>query len=504
MKKKTTVLFLLRIFKSIFTIVILSLSARYFGVSVERDTWLLAMNCILVLDLAIWGPINETFRAKFIFLREEIGESEALKMARSLFLFTNLVTVILGLIFFLFPRLLTSFIAPSFSGEKLELLILLIKILIPSFLINQCIQLCASLLNSYSSFYVPEISGIISSVANIVLLILTAKTLGIYALAAAYYIGIFIYATLLIIEIQRKGIKIFQYSPVFLFRDVKPFVIYSLPFFIPYFSGQISLVVEKSIASTLDSGIVSSIDYSRKFMDMPLSVLSSVLTTILVPTLSVSFAAGKIKDFIEYAKSTLHICLLILAALVSVLYCCSFELAQILYGASLGSSTIRLIASLTSAYSLSALAIFIYLLFGVVLLSMNKGKIYATYGVVAQIIMIFFNISMYKLIGIYVFPLSLFLAHLIAAIFMSFKVPYGRKQLLGSIVTRVVIVAIVISILSALTSLLSFKVIDSPLLLLLLKMSMSFSLIITLSFIFKLEESRVIKDILFKLIGRIR
>ena len=73
----------------------LSLTAKYFGVSLEKDVWLLAISVVLFLDMAFWGPINETFRSKFIFLRSEIGEIKALQKTKSLLFFTFIISVIL-------------------------------------------------------------------------------------------------------------------------------------------------------------------------------------------------------------------------------------------------------------------------------------------------------------------------------------------------------------------------------------------------------------------------
>ena len=40
--------------------------ANFFGVSKEKDVWLVAYTLIISIDLAIWGPLNDIFRTKFI------------------------------------------------------------------------------------------------------------------------------------------------------------------------------------------------------------------------------------------------------------------------------------------------------------------------------------------------------------------------------------------------------------------------------------------------------
>ena len=44
----------------------------------EKDMWVLVTTFLLTVGTAIWGPINETFRAKFVFIKEQEGEAKAI------------------------------------------------------------------------------------------------------------------------------------------------------------------------------------------------------------------------------------------------------------------------------------------------------------------------------------------------------------------------------------------------------------------------------------------
>ena len=74
-KKVTTYLFTLRVLRTFLSVVTLIFSAKYFGVSIERDIWILASTLLVTVNAAIWGPINETFRTKFIFIQEKEGQN---------------------------------------------------------------------------------------------------------------------------------------------------------------------------------------------------------------------------------------------------------------------------------------------------------------------------------------------------------------------------------------------------------------------------------------------
>lgn len=307
MKKKALLLFILRILKMGLGILNLSISAKYFGVSIDRDEWILALSFILVLDMAIWGPINETFRAKFVFLKHEIGNEASIAKVRSMFSFINFITVLLVIIILIYPRLLTSVIAPKYTESQLIRLTTMILILTPSFLFNQICQFLTSVLNAYNTFYIPEIAGLFTAVINIVLIILLAPKFGIYALAFGYYLGIILLQIFLMLQLKKLKINVIGNPLKFSYTDVKPFLLFALPFFLPYFLGQISIVVEKSIASTLSIGTVSMIDYSRKFSEIAISVLTSIFTTMLLPVLSQYYAQKNDEQFLFEFKAIYQI-----------------------------------------------------------------------------------------------------------------------------------------------------------------------------------------------------
>ena len=122
-KKVSIYLFGLRLIRTAVSIITVSLSAKYFGIGIERDVWLLVLAFITTINLAVWGPINETFRTKFIFLREKEGEIEALRRTASLLSFIVLGTILVSLVILLFPEQLMAVIAPSVSGEGTRLFV---------------------------------------------------------------------------------------------------------------------------------------------------------------------------------------------------------------------------------------------------------------------------------------------------------------------------------------------------------------------------------------------
>lgn len=415
-----------------FSVAGLVLSAKYFGVSVDRDMWLIALNCMVVLELAIWGPINETFRAKFVLLREEIGEDRVMDKTRSLlFVIGAISLVVVGLVL-LFPTQIARILAPAYHGGQLQALAMMVVIIAPSFIINQFCHIGISILNAYESFYIPELAAVITSLINIVLLVALAPSIGIYSLMVSYYTGMVLLVLLLWWTIRRRGIPLFKRFGHVALTDFYPFFLYALPFFIPYFFVQANLVLEKSLATLISDGAVSIIDYARKFVDIPVNVLTSVMMTMLVPVLSARYAKKDDDGFLSEFRKIYQVGLLIISLLLAFFCSSSLEFMSILLwrGDYISGEIVQRIADLTIYYAFTALATFHYIIFGLALLSSGKGKVYAGFGVLAQLIMIGLNMMGYKQFGVYTFPVSFIIAHVIAAIALMVYFPNNRTTIL--------------------------------------------------------------------------
>ncbi|MHC0442762.1 lipid II flippase MurJ [Flavobacterium sp. 3-210] len=441
MKKNTSLLFLLRIIKLLIGIVNLSLTAKYFGVSVEKDVWLLAISVILFLDTALWGPVNETFRSKFIFLRGEVGEVKALDSTKSLLFFTFIISFFLILIVCCFPKFFANIIAPNFSVGQSEKLAKMIFVAAPILLITQLTALGTSILNAYDSFFIPEIAGFASAILNLFLLIVLVPHIGIYSLVVSYYVGIVILLVLLILQINKLKIPIFKDYNKVRFNDFKIFFLFALPFFFPYFCGQISAIIEKTLVASIGEGNVSALDYSRKFTDILTSVVTSVLVTMLVPVLSSKFIEKNPKEFVLNFKQIFQLGIIFLSFVIALFSSSSRSIINIFFDkGKIPVDMLSQISNLTMFYSWSSFSIFIYLIFGMALLSSNQSKIYAFWGVIAQIFSVLLNFTLVKSVGIYIFPISLMISHLAVGLVMSLYFPFKDKRIIYILLKYIILI----------------------------------------------------------------
>jgi peptidoglycan biosynthesis protein MviN/MurJ (putative lipid II flippase) len=418
-KKASLYLFILRFVRMIISVITLTFTARFFGVSMERDVWILVVTLITTIIQAMWGPINEIFRAKFVFIQEKEGSEIAVRKTGSLFGFIIWVTIFVSLALYLFSTPISEIMTRDLETGAIILFVNLFMWQIPTLLLNELTNIGISILNAYEVYYIPEVVGFFSGIVNLLVIILLAPTIGIYSLLIGTYVGIFFLLFAVIFYLNKLKINVWRYIFSIRWTDVKLFILFSLPFYLPYFVGQFNAIFERVIAGMLGTGNISSVEYARQFITILQSVLSSVLTTIMVPVLAKQFINKMAVDFNKTVLDNLQISMLIYALASIFLISSATPLCDFFFNrGKIDVDSMLVIKRLTQCYGLAFFGVIVYIIMGMVLLSSNQGKYYAIIGVITQICVFAFNLIGVKKMGVYVLPTSLGIVHLISGILM--------------------------------------------------------------------------------------
>jgi putative peptidoglycan lipid II flippase len=498
-RKTAIMLFGIRLMKLCASIIVLMLAAQLFGVGIKREMWLLSLNFVTVLNLSIWGPLNETFRAKFILLKGEEGEVLALQRTRSLFVVTLIVLGVIVVLADLFIDPITRIIAPSYGEMELLEIGIMLKWMLWTCIFAQATLLLSSILNAYQSFYIPEICGLVSGILNIAIIYFLSGTIGIYAFVVGNYISVILLLIVLIYQIKKRNIPLFS-TPIKLnWSMYKPFILFSIPFFLPYLVGQANNLIEKSLSALIGGHTVASIDYAKKIPEIFQTVLTSVLTTLMVPLLTLKASEGNMIDFRAESKKFIQLVFLMLILVLPVVQFAALPISEFLFSSpQIERKDLVQIADLLKYYTYALFPIFGYLIFGLMLLSQGKNKLYAFWGMLAQVIMILINVFCYKYFGTYTFVSALIISHTIAAVAMMKYLP--RNIIDIGFLKYIVLLIIVYLMLTILHCTISS--IFQPIVELLFVFVMTALSIIVAGYLLKLEEIktliRIIKSKLIK------
>lgn len=429
-KKRTFLIYGIRFFRMLVTLLTLSLVAKYFGVSIERDAWVIILTFFSVLGLAIWGPLNEIFRTNYYILKEQQGEVFAYARSNSLFILVVLVSCFVGSILFIFSHQLAYFLDATASKEKGDLLAILIQYMIPILLINQLIALGISILNANDEYYIPELMSVVASLISLILILVMTPYWGIYSLVASQYVSILLVLSTVFYLLSSKGIRPLLFGRL-KWQDVRFFLWVAAPFYLPYVGGQLNQLTESWLASSLGRGSLSTLDYARQLLLALIAVLSGVLTTVMVPGLAKSYAQNDSSSFTKVFKESLSVSFFVLSLAVPLLVGAAPLLGNLLYtNNKISAADTLLIIDLIRYYGVAFVGITVYLFFGLGLLASQKEKKYALIGLLAQVIVFLINVLLVDDWGLYIFPVSMGVGHLGVGLIMSYYLSVDNKLLI--------------------------------------------------------------------------
>lgn len=319
-----------RFVKMFLGLVVLYLSVKYFGTSFERDTWVLSIALYGVIVCFLYNPINETFRTKYIFLKEENGEEHAMKSVNSLMNFFNITYLIIALLLFVAVGPITGVMAPGFDMPQREALSLMIFSLIPYFIFQQQGNILVALLNTYDSYFYPELVSLLASLINILSIIFLSDKIGIYALVVATTLNGLILVSVLS-HMLRKRVASFRLFSLENLKLSKSFVIFSLPMYLSAFFVQMYLFVEKSMCTHFGEGAVSVYDYARQITNLPHIVFSSIVPIVMTPLLSKSFIAGNEDNFSDEMRRFMRLLLYFTLFIVVLFFVNGTQISYLLF-----------------------------------------------------------------------------------------------------------------------------------------------------------------------------
>jgi putative peptidoglycan lipid II flippase len=432
----------LQLLKGCFSIVFVMVSASLFGAGIDRDSWVIGWSVQILVFKLLFGPINEIFRAQFLHLKQEKGETNALNAGFSLVMLLTGVSICVIIIFFRFRFSIVDFFAPGYISPDERIIIgRMILLLIPTLVISELITILLSILNSYKSFFLPEIFGVFSVAFNIVLLLIFSSYWGIYTLVIANYTSGFVFVGLLLHSLVKKKIipSVFRFSV----KGAIPFFIFSAPLYISYFFGQLNAWVERVLVSYLEVGNTSALDYARKFIDMPITIIIGVGATIMTPLLADIWIREKGSVHFQHNFFVyLRLGLLLISPIVLWFSICSVEIIELLlHRGSFNASWVLPTANTLKWFGLGLFGVVSYVISGQALLIQKKSFHYAIVGISAQIIPVAINYFFYQKYGLEVFGLSWCIAQYLCGIIMFLYVKALDKTLLFPLLKLIFILA---------------------------------------------------------------
>jgi putative peptidoglycan lipid II flippase len=268
--------------------------AGFFGAGSEMDAFVVAFRIPnLVRDLFAEGAMSAAFVPTFTRRLTLAGKAEAWSLGNNLINALLVATGVLVAAGMVFAAPIVTAYAHDFSSVpgKLELTILLARVLLPFLMMVAVAAAAMGMLNSLHHYFVPALSPALFNVATIVgafTLVPLMPALGlprITAIAAAALAGGLLQVAVQWPALHREG---FRYRMSLDLRDpaLHQVLVLMGPGTVGLAATQVNLFVNTLLATSQGTGAVSWLSYAFRLMYLPIGLFGVSIATATLPVVS--------------------------------------------------------------------------------------------------------------------------------------------------------------------------------------------------------------------------
>ncbi len=307
------------------------ITAAWFGASGLLDAFNVAFTLAnLARQLLAEGALSASFVPVFSRVLSARGREPAEGLARQAFAVLLVAGIAAAAGGAALSPLLVKIMAPGFDPVKADLAVRMTRWLFPFLLFVSLGALAMGVLNSMGSFLVPALAPALSNLVYIILVVLLASTWGVWGLVAAVLTGGFFQFLLQWFWAFRKGIVLLPSKPSR--RD--PELRSMLTLFLPYAAGlslnQINPVLSRMLASFLQEGSISVLNYANRVIQLPLGLFVIAISQAVLPQLSRCPADQK-EEFREIMRDALRFALFVVLPVTAATILLSEEMIHLLF-----------------------------------------------------------------------------------------------------------------------------------------------------------------------------
>jgi len=277
--------------------------------------------------------MSNAFIPVYCEVKEKEGKERALDFARNFFWLMSLFLVIFATGFIYFADVLVAEIfARGFSGETLDLTILLTRIMFGYVVLISLAAVAQGVLNSEGIFWVSSFTPILLNLTII------GSAYGLSDLfanraipfALGVILGGFIQLAFQLPALKKQRLRLASgFNPKD--RHIKEAMGLMIPSLFAAGIYQINILISNLIATTLDEGSLSSLTFSNRLMELVLGILVVSVTTVILPRLAGHFIRSELEEAARILKENLSLITLITLPVIAVTLVMAEEIVALLF-----------------------------------------------------------------------------------------------------------------------------------------------------------------------------
>lgn len=273
-----------------------------YGLSSYSDVYITTMNIPIVVFAGVGTALATTFIPVYYEVCNEEGEYSALKFVNNIFNIIFFITIILSITGFLFAKPIIKLFAIGFEGETLELAISFIRIMIWGIIFIGAKSIFTAYLQIKDDFTIPGLIGIPYNIIIIISIIFSMLYSNISLLAIGTLLAMISQFIFQVPYAVKKG---YRYKFFMDFKDkyVQKMMYLVLPVFIGVGVTQINIMVDRTLASTLQEGSIAALNSANKLNEFVMGIFIATIASVIYPRLA---KISNEKNDVEFKKNIIE------------------------------------------------------------------------------------------------------------------------------------------------------------------------------------------------------
>lgn len=300
------------------------------GTTAMADAYTAAFSIPCVLVSTILTAVSTVFIPRFKLLENVKGESSALRFTNTLLVIVLFLCAIICLCGMFFTDSLVRLFVGGFNQETIGYTVYMCRGMFVCVLFQGVNAVLTGYLQSQGKFSSSTIVTLPFNTIMIISLALYARA-GMLVLVFGCILGVCSQALLLGIMSRLAGWKVLR-SGLGEAREVKNALLLSLPIALVAIVQELNSLVDKFLASSLQSGSVAGLNYAYKLNGFIYAIVSLAIATVIFPMLSEKIAKKDITGFYQSINGSLTLVTTLLVPITCFMMSFSGIITSALFG----------------------------------------------------------------------------------------------------------------------------------------------------------------------------
>ena len=256
----------------------------FYGASNITDIYLISLSIPAAIFGFVASGISTGYIPMYSNIEEEFSLEEANKYTSNLINVLMIICTILILFSLIFTEGVVKVFASGFEGETFTVAVRFTRISLFSMYITGLISIFTGFLQLKGNYYTPALIGFPLNFIIILSILISSKT-NIFVIAIGSLLAVFSQMLFILPFVRKKGYK---HKRIINIKDkyIKKMAYIALPVIVGTTVNQINTLVDKTLASSIAVGGISSLNYAGKFSDSILGLFVSTVATVIYPSMS--------------------------------------------------------------------------------------------------------------------------------------------------------------------------------------------------------------------------